>query len=1123
MPTKLITETKDWIDSHLTPAKTLTLTSELFGDIISDSFETVFSDPSIEIDEVSFLVVEAAVTISGKTAFGAGAFSITVEIKDVDDKYVVSVLFPEIQTPADIASGLSAIWERFDLPEFFTGFQIAGIEFPSIEQSFSIIAEQNDPLGLADDKIVIGPSARIKFQITYLTSASIEFLAAFSAPISIGSFKFRLTGELSTDDAVDSKLTIEPIAPADYPSFGDLVEMFLGAGVQIPDGLTIADLQLGDFFQKDAFTLSLRFNETWTLALGPAGLTVRDISTTVVWAEDNLTGVLRGTVTIAGFDVEINSNLLEQLTLSGKLPTVKITSLIESIAGPVFSLPSGFPEIELPEADFSIPTLADSLSFLLRTAAGDYGTVWLLITKIDDEWQAAVVFVLADGWKFSQLSALLAPLNQLPISRPMLTLASFSEPEFSFPEIDGATLQLALHEGVALNSDLILKGLGLDFVRLLIDQERLPLLLTVGDSLTETEVRVKIVGSKPILPGVIVFEQFALEIDPDPFAIALAATAEVTIFRQELPKFSASTVLKEDGKPEIKFNTLESWKNPLGISGLTIIEVVLQIKTSPPPQYSILGKIAVSDKYIEAAGRITGSALSMIYGKLEGEFTLQEVVRDLVGLSLPIDILDISISNFKLRAVADPMGVTIDGETFESGLALQGTIGFFGLKGFTKVVVEPDRGVYAHAALSEIINLGDVLVISNATGDGPASFTLDTRDTLLLQVSGRYEVLGILGEGLDVSIDDDGMAFQLDGQIGRAQHILSCHIKSFDNFSTTGTISFGIKEAVGPLEITPGVSLGKIKLETGFTGETSLSLINDQFKASISGGFEFQGISPEIQIKLSVAPDSLEEFPQLIEDEIINNAKEIFADLLQDADKWLLAIRDGIIEGVEDIAGILKNEFNRSSEQIGRDIANTLDRGSAAAAQALKSIGETAQHIAPIIKNLTGTSADVRSALIAAEFPVTEINAAMQKAFPEIPHTNIGATLHVNVGAKQHVNTPAIPAVNIAAVPRVNIAAVPRVNIAAVPRVNTYLIPHVDRRIHVNIGPNWAHTDRSRHVNTGPSNHVNTPAKAHVNTPAKAHVNTPAQAHINTPAQAHINTPAVAHANVPAKAHIDTP
>ncbi len=1074
MPTQLITKTKGWIDSHLTPANTLTLTSELFGDIISDSIEKVFANPSIEIDEVSISVADIAVTISGKSTFGgAGSISITVEIKDVDDKYVITILFLEIQTPADIGSSLSAIWERFDLPIFFTGFQISAIEFPPIEQSFSIIAEQDEPLGLAGDKIVIGPSARIKFQVTNLSPTSIDILAVFSAPISIGSFNLRLAGELSTDDAVDSRLTIEPVAPADYPSLGDLVEIFIGAGVQIPDGLTIADLQLGDFFQKDTFTLSMRFNETWTLALGPAGLTVRDISITLVWASDSLTGSLQGFVTIAGFDLRIGSNLQEKLTLCGKLPAIKITSLIESIAGPVFSLPSGFPEIELPDADFSIPPLADPLSFLVRTAAGDYGTGWLLITKIDGEWQAAVVFVLSDAWKFSQLSSLLAPLDRLPISKPMLTLASFSEPELSFPEIDGAILQLALLEGVALNSDLILKGLGLDFVRLLIGQEQLPLLLTVGDSLAETEVRVKIAGSMDILPGVIVFEQFALEIDPDPFAIALAAKARVEIFGEKLPEFNVSVGI-EEGTTEIELETLKPWKNPFGISGLTITKLALQMKTSPAPQYAILGEIAVSDKIIMMAAQFTSAAPSMIAGELQGTLSLQEIVRDLVGLSLPGGILDISITDFKVHAVADPMGVTIGGETFEPGLALQGTIGFFGLEAFTKVVVEPDKGVYAHAALSEIINLGGVLIISNAAGDGPAFFTLDTRQAPFLVVSGKVSLLGLAELSVQAVVDTSGFEVAIIEDLGIAHYKLNCRVKSLNDFDASGRFDFGINEKLGPFEVAPGVSLGEIKLNVAFIGKISLSLINDQFNASVTGGFEFQGSNiPIPKIQLSAAPESLEELPQQIVDNIVDNAEDMFADLLQNADKWLLALRDGIIEGVENVARVLKDEFNRSAEQIGKDIRNTLNRGSRAAAQGLKEIGESPEKIAEILKGFGDPRDEVIAALCNAGFGSDRVIDALTGSFPGLNHLDVGLpavnntirvdeTVYPRKRIPLHVDETPVP--HHDARPHIDHQVWPRWSKEL--RGNVTLVPHYDKRFHTDFGPSWAHTDKSWHTDT---------------------------------------------------------
>ena len=70
MPTQLITETKSWIDQHLTSANTLALTTELIGDAIADSFAKVFGKPALEIGAVSVSVADASVTISGNSAIG---------------------------------------------------------------------------------------------------------------------------------------------------------------------------------------------------------------------------------------------------------------------------------------------------------------------------------------------------------------------------------------------------------------------------------------------------------------------------------------------------------------------------------------------------------------------------------------------------------------------------------------------------------------------------------------------------------------------------------------------------------------------------------------------------------------------------------------------------------------------------------------------------------------------------------------------------------------------------------------------------------------------------------------------------------------------------------------------
>ncbi len=287
-----------------------------------------------------------------------------------------------------------------------------------------------------------------------------------------------------------------------------------------------------------------------------------------------------------------------------------------------------------------------------------------------------------------------------------------------------------------------------------------------------------------------------------------------------------------------------------------------------------------------------------------------------------------------------------------------------------------------------------------------------------------------------------------------------------NDLAASGRFDFGIKEKLGPFEVAPGVSLGEINLNVALNGKISLSLIDDQFNASVTGGFKFQGTKITIpEIKLTVAPESLEKLPQQIIDSIVDNAKELFADLLQNADKWLLALREGIIKGVENVARVLKDEFNRSAEQIGNDIRNTLDQGSKAAAQALQEIGEGPEKIAEILKGLGDPRDEVIAALCNAGFGSDRVMGALTGSFPGLNHLDVGLPAVNNAIRvdKQVYPRKRIP-LHADATPVRHHDARPHIDHQSWPRWSrgfhgdVNLVPHADR--HIDFGPRWAHTDR---------------------------------------------------------------
>lgn len=852
--------------------------------------------------------------------------------------------------------------------------------------------------------------------------------------------------------------------------------------------------------------------DAWELPIGDSELKINDFNIRFVWENGQFSSSFQGQTNIGGNgETTLQGDLQNGFILSGNLATIELNVLMNSW-GSSLRLPRGFPSLTLPQVQYRIQFSEGLPIVLLYAQIDNFGQVVVVVQKINNSWESFVIVMLLDDWKFSKLSILFLPLDILQIKAPTLTVASISKPDFTFIKSDGIEKPLNIRKDFNLSAQLALQGAGLEFVGKLIGREELPLLLHAAESLTEANISADLKQAIVLLPDVITFDQFALDIHPQPLSIELNCEATVTVFGTALPKFRASAAI-EEGKTELSLETIEPWENVFGIRGFTINKTIFEMETAPVPKYKIYGDIAISDKKIEMAIQFTGNLPSMIAGSLQEELSLKEIIRELVGMQLP-DILDLSLKDFKIYAVADPQGVTIGDIHFDPGFALQGTLGILGFDLFVKIIVDPNNGIYAHGSLSQIISIGDVLKISNATGDGPPSTTLDTRkpspDTPappILKLSGMFDLLG-LKDSIEISIEKSKFEFILEKELGIINFKWHCRVKQPD-FSAEGTFQFNLNLSTGQLTVA-GSNLGSIKINTGFEGSSSISFQDGQFQMNINGKFHFQGIElslPELQ--LTVRPDSLERFTSLIEEQIRENAGELFQDILTDPNEWLQGIKDGLVEGVENISKVLKENFNRSAKQIGEDIRNTLELGSVAAAEGLKSIGEGVDQVAGILKELGDPSEDVRNALVNAGFSSENISHAMQDIFSEIPHIDFPAQAHIDTAAIPHGDTPLTPHGDVAEQGHVDSPSQVHVDVEGQ--------GHIDfTEFHGDSGGGTIHVDfGGMHGDTALTPHLDTPLIPHLDTPLTPHLDVAAMGHVDSPEAAHIDQNAIPHGDAP--------
>jgi len=1125
---------------------------------IGELFETVFGVSSLTMTDASITLDGESFSING-TSIIFGSVPKPVVITFLDSSGLNIRLAGSIENQIRLSDIEGQLFKDFTfLPTRLGTLQFDAFTLeiiPDIETVKFAIKDQSS-LDLSGEFLTLEePTLMLSGSQVTRNQPSVDLV--LQGTLVIAGKRFLGRALFGTNVTGQAPFTIIPIT--DTLTLSNLIQHFLGTSIaQLPE-LAVSDLQLSTDIDSNNFDLRATLEGNWDLSLGVSSLRVSSLNTQFHRDAGAVSGSIQGNTNIAGTEATIQGNLQSDFVLSGQIGQINLVSLLDGIYGSV-SVPSDFPTVQLPGGSFQIRLDTDDPIFVVGSSITDFGVFIALVNRIAGQWEYAVAFVLPPDWKFSQLLPLLKPLDELKIAPPKLLLASFNDENFQFPSLPGLdvtpSVGRGLREGIVLSSALSLDGFGLNFIGSLIGRDELPLSLVIGDTIAESEVISDLGITITVVPDVITFDKFALTIDPSPFSIAFSCTAKVVIFDENLPRFSTAIVLDESSQ-RIVFETREAWETPFGISGLTIHQVILDIETLPQRKFGVLGDVSISDKRIRVACQITEGYPSGLVGELIGKLSLSEIVSDLVGLTLP-PIIDISVSDFKIYIVANPLGMTIGSEHFEPGLALQGLFETFGLGMFVKIKISADNGVYAHGSLKQKIELGNVFIVSNASGDGPPEMTLDTANEPYLRISGMIFLLG-LKKSIDATLDNSGFSLRIEENLGIARYEVDCIVNSLSNFRTRGSFSFGLRAEIGPIQLTSGgPSLGKIKLDTGFDGSLDISLVDRVFSARIDGRFSFVDTSFNLPtISLSISPQSIEEIPELVKQKVIEEAKDIFQEVFTDAEKWLKAVGEELIEVAGDaiekakqVAHALRNQFNQGAEEVGFAIWNTLDLGSRAAAEGLKSIGESTETIAKVLKNLGDEAEDIvdilktlgepedqiRNVLRSIGFSDDVIDAAIGVLIPIPQHLDIHTDTPLIPAVSVHGDTPLIPAVSAHGDTPLIPAVSAHGDTPLIPAVSAHgdtpLIPgvrahgdtprrgHVDVHVDERFIPDM-HSDVSGilHVDW----HTDTPSAVHVDwhtdTPSAVHVDwhtdTPSAVHVDI----HTDTPEAVHIDV----HTDTP
>ncbi len=344
-----------------------------------------------------------------------------------------------------------------------------------------------------------------------------------------------------------------------------------------------------------------------------------------------------------------------------------------------------------------------------------------------------------------------------------------------------------------------------------------------------------------------------------------------------------------------------------------------------------------------------------------------------------------------------PQATSLGTLRFEQGTFINTRLKLWAFDATAKVLIKPAQGVSVDGTMARLV-IGTEQLFSVTSADGKAgprvsaaTFTQPGEKDPALKgphflIDGRVSLLG-LERQLYVSVSPRGFEFEMKGSL---THDASYDLEGSFDGPTKLRAGGAIVVEVGTLNLGP---LGKVTIASGVKGSLDVGVKGSTIQAKFTGGFEFAGQHFDLpEIDLDVHTASLPGLPG----RVVELAPRALEGFLKDATRWARLVHDGLIAGVQDVAGVLKQFFGKTTaaaatvmraaryaaDQVGRGIQSAYGATSDQAAKALKSAGYTATEVGGALKAVYGETADEAAKLLkGAGYTVNQIGDALRGAW----------------------------------------------------------------------------------------------------------------------------------------------
>jgi hypothetical protein len=335
------------------------------------------------------------------------------------------------------------------------------------------------------------------------------------------------------------------------------------------------------------------------------------------------------------------------------------------------------------------------------------------------------------------------------------------------------------------------------------------------------------------------------------------------------------------------------------------------------------------------------------------EMNLSDVITLFTNTSLNVDI-PVSFSELSFRWAENIMEPVMlpDGSLAPVGYGFSGYMDLFGIQFYGYLQIDLSNGIQGTITMSPLTfgsllkvtgdgNAVDIKVDKNGTpipvnaipktvaeqqtindatsqqiiAPGGPKMTISTSSSPYFTLDAKISLFELNNIQIDATIKEDGIYFELDYG-GVMETTMSCILKDYHNFS--GSFTYGIDLNI-PLPVLSGFSLGSIDLNTGCDLNLLLTTSTSDITFQVQGSFELQGINLNFgPYNADINISSISELISSVGNYIIGNAQDIFSDFITDSTSWAGYVKNGVIQGVTDVASGLNIVFNQSPADVAR-------------------------------------------------------------------------------------------------------------------------------------------------------------------------------------------------------------